>query len=439
MNSNSALITELNKKIDQYLETGEYEKIEEASRELCRLQGLDMVDKMPDSFLSQMKKKERKNMSIMKGKRNRREKGEEGKETRTFSISRAGFAVCVLCAAIIISVPVAAKVNSAVTERMEKMSKKEQQELLDANDSHNMTRDHDTEALRYSRELSDKEEARYKELSEKYKQEGLFPEGELPIVDKLEEDEEITDPVYEIWNREIFMPERELTDEEILQIIDYCEKSSYAILNSDDSKKYRKAQEEFDGNPNPGENDLSEEEAISKASEYLEAMYDVDASAMEKTTEFWMGTEMENGKYGTWGVDFKGTDDWSYEVNITRETGRLVNISLCREGSFYGSWGRLPAPVDEELYTSVYKEAKNIINSIYPDTKIVRGTVAYTNDDGEAKDGFLEFDFETEDNYVITVQYIIEDAVFDYIWVTEGEWDEYTNSSWGDYLVIPME
>lgn len=368
--------------------------------------------------------------------------GERGKSEKNhrFFMSRAGFAVCAICAIVLVTVPsVTAKVSNAVKERMESMSQKELDERLDAGTNpRKQTREHDTEALAFSRKWSKEEEERFNKLRGKYKAEGLFPEGELQIVDKLEENAEISSPVFEIWNREIFLPERELTDEELLQVIDYEYKEAYAIENSEVAKGLRTAEQDFNDNPNPGKNDLSEEEAISKASEYLGAMYDLDVGKMNKTTEFVMGngSMMENGQYeyGEWEVIFKGEDEWSYVVNVSRHTGELVQINLCKEGYLYGSFGHYPVLIDEELYTSAYKKAKNIINNM-TDAKIVKSTVGFDT----PSDGYMEIVFYMDNHCSYQFQYITEDEVFSSMDVGKREYDEYLASSIGDYKVILME
>ena len=440
MNGHNAFVTELNKKIDQYLETGEYEKIEEASRELCQLQGLDIVDKMPDDFLFQIKKKEKSNMDIMKRKRNKKENDTEAKCAHTFSISKAGLAACVFCAVVLVSVPVVAGVNSAWTKRMEQMNKKEQQKLLDVNDNRNMTNEHDTEALTFSREFSEEEKRRFDELWVKYEEEGLFPEGELQIVDKLEGDEEISSPVHETWNREIFLPASELTDEEMLQIIDFQHKSAYVVDNSDEAKKYRAAQKEFDENPNPGENDLSKEEAVAKASAYLEAMYDVDADAMDKSAEFGMGhSTMDNDQYGEWDVEFKGSDGWSYVVVVARQTGRVAMIDLHKGDAFEVSFGD-PAPINEKIYTPVYEKAKGILNSMYPDIEITNGTVGYVKgEDGYTDNRFLQINLFTKDAYLYAFQYLLDDEDFSYLMVSEDSYDAVVNDCPESFNLITIE
>ena len=63
MNSNNALITELNQKIEYYLEQEEYDRAEEICRELCLMEGLEPADCMPESFLRQLKRKEHETMN----------------------------------------------------------------------------------------------------------------------------------------------------------------------------------------------------------------------------------------------------------------------------------------------------------------------------------------------------------------------------------------
>ena len=373
------------------------------------------------------------------------EAGKEWRQKKTFWQTPAAKAACAALVvlagtlsviAIVSSVPTSAKVSSLVTERMESMSEKEKEERLDAETNpRKHTKEHDTEVLRFSREWSEEEEGRFNELRKKYKEEGLFPEGQMQLVDKLEENAEISVPVFEIWNREIFLHERELTDEELLQIIDYQYKAVYVINNSEISKKLVAAQQAFNADPNPGENDLSEEEAITKASVYLEAMYGLDVEKMNKTTEFVMGCGlMDNDQYGEWEVTFKENDEWSYVVNISRQTGRLVQIQLWKEGYFYGSFGHPPVLIDEELYTSVYKKAKSIIDNI-TDAKITKSTVGFRTPSG----GYVNVTFYMDNHYVYQIRYITEDGIFDWLDVVENEYDESFTSTRVDYNLILME
>lgn len=363
------------------------------------------------------------------------------KKPRMYFPSKAGFAACALGAALLIGIPVAAKVNSVVTQRMQEMSKKEYKEIEEANDYKNMTRKHDTEALVFGRKLSAEENKSFNKLWVKYEQEGLFPEGELRIVDKLEGDEEITSPVYETWNREIFLPERALTDEELLQIIDFEHKSMYIVENSDGAKKERAKQKEFNENPNPGENDLQKEEAVAKASAYLEAMYDVDADTMDKSAEFVMGFGWENDQYGEWEVKFKGEGELSYLVNVSRQTGRVVAIHLYKEDAFVGGFEGSPEPINGQIYTPIYEKAKSILNSMYPDIEITDGAVVYSKGkDGYTDDRFLGIALYTKDDYQYNFQYLLDDEVFDYLMVfNEGNYDQLVDNAPESVNIIKMD
>ena len=66
MNKYNATVAEKNRELDKYLEEGNYEKVDEISRELCHLQGFEPADKMPSNFLFQLKRKEKKEMNNVK-------------------------------------------------------------------------------------------------------------------------------------------------------------------------------------------------------------------------------------------------------------------------------------------------------------------------------------------------------------------------------------
>lgn len=66
MNKYNATVAEKNRELDKYLEEENYEKADEISRELCRLQGLEPADEMPSDFLFQLKRKEKKEMNNVK-------------------------------------------------------------------------------------------------------------------------------------------------------------------------------------------------------------------------------------------------------------------------------------------------------------------------------------------------------------------------------------
>ncbi|MDE5867162.1 MAG: hypothetical protein K2H31_11275, partial [Lachnospiraceae bacterium] len=120
-----------------------------------------------------------------------------------------------------VSVPVQAFVSNIVKARMENIPIEEVQGISD------MLRELDTEADGFSREYSDEEIERKKELWQAYK-DGKFPENDILQVDNEEDAPEGT--VCYIKSTGVFnLPAHEMTDEELLEIIDFQHKMSYAV------------------------------------------------------------------------------------------------------------------------------------------------------------------------------------------------------------------
>ena len=136
---------------------------------------------------------------------------------RKVAVSAAAFVL----AAGVISFPVRAFVISVVKERMESIPR---EEVLELND---MVQSKPTEADTFSREYSVDEEERSRELWQAY-EDGKFPENVIAQVDNAEDAPEGT--VCYVRSTGVFhLPAQEMTDEEILEIIDFQHKMSYAV------------------------------------------------------------------------------------------------------------------------------------------------------------------------------------------------------------------
>ena len=352
---------------------------------------------------------------------------------------KLGIAACALTVICLVSVPVTAQIIDYVKQRMLSMNDKEFEEIADSNDEHNMTREHDTEAITYSREMTQQEEKRFSELRDKYKNEGIFPEGKLQIVDKLEDSENIDSPVYETYNKKLFLPEKELSDEELLEIIDYNYKSDYVLQNSDEAKALKEARQKYQSDPYPNATDLSEEEAAAKAAFYLETMYGLDFTAMDKTIEFVESEEPVSDNYADWEVTFKGADDFNYVIKLSQNTGQISSVRVFKGETFLGEPGE-DAEINESLYTSLYEQTKERLQNMYPSSEITKGLIAYVKtEDNKAAYGVLDIKFFTKDGYCFYFQYVLEDGIYDYLFTFQQEYDPYLDSSQGDYLVILMD
>lgn len=137
---------------------------------------------------------------------------------RRFAWKKAIILAAALAATL--SVTVTAAVNY-VRKRMEAMNEAERS-------SHFQASLNTAPADFYSRELNDTEKKKMEELNEKYYNEGVFPEGTLKRIEAASEYD--GNGVAFLASRgTFFLPEKELNDEEILQIIDFREKREFSI------------------------------------------------------------------------------------------------------------------------------------------------------------------------------------------------------------------
>ncbi|MBO5054931.1 MAG: hypothetical protein J6C64_01050 [Lachnospiraceae bacterium] len=355
-----------------------------------------------------------------------------------FSLFRACAAVCSLAAIIMISMPVCAKLGSYVKERMLQMSNEELESYMEASDQNNMTAAHNVEALTYSRELSEEELIRYNDLFEKYENEGLFPEHDLPVVEKIQDSTTTEYPLYETSSYKCYLPERTLTDEELLQMIDFVHKLDYATSQTAEAQEILNNQKEYEANPHPDENDLSEETAIAAASSYLEKILNKDCSSMEKSIEFWFGNGTSGEGYGEYLITFKAGDAESYLVSISRETGILTCVTFILNGKNYAAYQGTSAPADEQLFYSHYETAKAILTGLLdPDISIVESICEYrTDDSGYVENGYIYYIFTLSNGYIYSIGYNMEDDIYPRLYLID------TNGSYGalpDNIILPME
>lgn len=133
--------------------------------------------------------------------------------------------VTLLCSSIIFfSISVFASSN-LLQNRMESLSNKERNDFIV--DVENSIADADT----FSRELTDIEKRKMDELLLLYKNEGVFPESTLFVIDNKNEMDK--DVLTFVSRESLFaLPDRELNDEEMLELIDFYYKRDYSIMNS---------------------------------------------------------------------------------------------------------------------------------------------------------------------------------------------------------------
>ena len=186
----------------------------------------------------------------------------------------AAAAVCILTIGLL-SVPVRAVVNSLVRERMESVPKEEIMQITE------QIQEQQTEANSSSREYTEGEKERRGSLYAKYMN-GLFPTGELAMVDSEEEAKE-HEFCFLTTTGVFYLPaNRELTDEEILQKIDFERKQDYALKeqNAEEIAR-REAAEKEQIKEVVASGGITEEQAVETATGYLQQVFGLDGSGME--------------------------------------------------------------------------------------------------------------------------------------------------------------
>ena len=224
------------------------------------MEGFEIKEVMDQMHISEEMQEE-----VIRNIQKRMENGNKYTRTRIWKRLATAAAAFMLVAGVI-SFPVRAFVTSVVKERMESFSKEEVQEI------HDMVQSKPTETDVFSREYSDREKERNKVLWQAYK-DGKFPENVIAQVDNAEDVPEGT--VCYIRSTGVFnLPDQEMTDEEILEIIDFQHKMSYAIEQGPAAQEARAEMQEEKKRIREkiqAAGGISEEEAIEIARKQMEA------------------------------------------------------------------------------------------------------------------------------------------------------------------------
>ena len=162
---------------------------------------------------------------------NVRYKMENGKSKAGKWKKLAAAAAAFVLAAGIVSIPVQAIVQNIVRARMEEIPQNEVEEI------ENMIQRQKVLEDTFSRVFSDTEKERNKVLWKSYEN-GTFPEKSIQQVDTPEEVTEGT-LCYIRTTGEFHLPDREMTDEELLEIIDFQHKMEYAVSQGQAAQEMR--------------------------------------------------------------------------------------------------------------------------------------------------------------------------------------------------------
>lgn len=245
----------------------------------------------------------------------------------------AAAAAAVVFTAGAVNFPAQALVKSVVKARMAGIPKEEVQDVRD------MIQEQETEADGFSRGYSGNEKERMKELEQSYEN-GTFPEKTIPQVDNADAAAEGT-LCYIRSTGDFYLPEREITDEEILEIIDFQHEMSYAAAQSQTAKEARAeylAEKALLEEKVQAAGGISEEEAIAAAKKQMESEIGKRADGRELMTDiFGCGAHLEDISDQT---DYEHKGDAAYNVGFGNPEDGSVYTCLIDavDGSVLQAW-----------------------------------------------------------------------------------------------------
>ncbi|MDE6714057.1 MAG: hypothetical protein K2K20_10005, partial [Lachnospiraceae bacterium] len=137
-------------------------------------------------------------------------------------------AVAAMICCLLFGTTVAAmEILSLYRQRMEDMEKQEIEDLYQLANA--------GEANSLNRPFTEEEGVRYQALIEEYEKNGRFPEGTLAIITN-KDDYHGQGVAVDASTRTIYLPEESLSDEELLEIIDFNHKMTYSIYEENQER-----------------------------------------------------------------------------------------------------------------------------------------------------------------------------------------------------------
>lgn len=147
------------------------------------------------------------------------------------------------------------------------------------------------DADHFSRQISVDEKIRFEVLRRQYEKEGVMPQEELRQIDHIPDVPE-SELCYCYENSTFYLPAEELTDEQILQIIDFYYIRDYSVRESQKDEK----------DTSEPEGDVTEQQAIQTAVDYLARLYGMEFEPSEAEVRLECGDYsilFDKKKYGS--------------------------------------------------------------------------------------------------------------------------------------------
>ena len=260
------------------------------------------------------------------------------------------------------------------------------------------------EANTYSRELTEEERERKEELKEKYIREGVYPKRKLLRVSG-EEEVDADRVCFQAETSTFYLPERELSDEDLLEIIDYELMLDYSLAHDEEVKQKKKEIEAEQENWGGQDGEIGEEEAIAIAAETVTREYGVDLEGIK--TDAWRsaydGSEAEAFSDGI--VTFFMEDGRQYEVQVDLFTGEVKSLIAGDEQIDLEGKVKPDDVLDQGRVEELEREARLFLGEEAPIRKKYVRMV--TDAEGYLNFGVVHYYFEMGDECIVDVAYSV--------------------------------
>lgn len=316
-------------------------------------------------------------------------------------------AVIALC---VVSLSLSIGAGAAINLYRQRMNSLNEEEMLTYNSEVQNT---DKEADSFSRQLSKLERDKMLEFREEYETEGRFPTKEILKVQKKSEVVH-GELCFCVENSTFYLPKQELTDDELLQIIDFMEKRDYSVRKKNSVSELPSSENEK----------VSEDEAVEFAKKILADVYNLDITYADEEIEFETTQNSKGEKLSSYFVYLKNRK-WEFDatVEIDSETGVLNGIDIDNKSKEECISG---IKVEKKRYQEYGSEIRQLYEHLQYGKNIKKMWVTYNYlEDGTLNRGNVKYVIETEDGRGYVFIYSINaDIVYDIYQIPDIEFFE---------------
>ena len=291
-----------------------------------------------------------------------------------------------LCGILFTSAGVCAAVNYRY-QRMEAMSCDERIAYVHELQST------DIQADSYNRKLTEKEKKRLDILKKEYSLYGKFPASELlrlannkwVVSDKL---------CFVSTTSTFYFPDRQMNDEELLQLIDFYYKRDYSIYSYASAQKTEVFQEA---------SKISEEEAVEIGIDRIKDIFGEDVSGYRYEIYTIGGTPEEGEKMYI--IEYSGKENQLYNINIYANSGAFYEVREEKKNTYEEGIN-----IDKDDFYQYYQQViSEYLDLIVDDKNITESYIEYykINKQNKLYNGVLCFYFVLDDDRVCIIDYSV--------------------------------